>query len=90
MEEKFAQKVYKEREGMARSLGDEKTAKLYEHIGGEERHHEEEEAKRLGEVTAGMSFIPDSAEYLSQTIDDTGWRDKIDAAFQAAIERTRK
>lgn len=34
-----------------------------------------------------LEFIADSPEYLSQTIEDTGWRDRIDEAFQTAVAR---
>ncbi len=36
-----------------------------------------------------LEFIPDSPEYLAETISTSGWRDKIDEAFQAAIQRVR-
>jgi len=35
------------------------------------------------------SYLPDSAEYLAQTIDRSGWRERLDEAFLAAIQRAR-
>jgi hypothetical protein len=37
-----------------------------------------------------LEFLPDSPEFLAYTIDDIGYRDKIDRAFQEAIERARR
>lgn len=40
--------------------------------------------------TAGeLEFLPDSLEFLAYTIDDIGYRDKIDTAFQQAIARAK-
>ena len=36
-----------------------------------------------------LEFLPDSAEFLAQTIANTGYRGKIDSAFQEAIKRAR-
>lgn len=36
-----------------------------------------------------LEFLPDSAEFLTQTIAATGYRGKIDSAFQEAIKRVR-
>jgi len=36
-----------------------------------------------------LEFLPDSAEVLAQTIANTGYRDKIDSAFRAAIKRVK-
>ena len=36
-----------------------------------------------------LEFLPDSPEVLAQTIDATGYRSKIDNAFQQAIRRTK-
>lgn len=36
-----------------------------------------------------LEFLPDSAEFLAQTIAATGYRDKIDSAFRTAITRVR-
>jgi len=36
-----------------------------------------------------LEFLPDSAEFLAQTIVATGYRDKIDSAFRTAIKRVR-
>jgi hypothetical protein len=90
-EEKFAQKVYGERGGMAHVAGDHKTEELYKEIAVDEHQHETELTRRLNEVAPGkMNFVPDSAEYMSQTIQDSGWREKLDRAFQEAVERTHK
>jgi 6-pyruvoyl-tetrahydropterin synthase len=35
-------------------------------------------------------FIADSAEYMADTITKSGWREKIDEAFQTAVERLKK
>lgn len=36
-----------------------------------------------------LEFLPDSAEDLAQTVAATGYREKIDNAFQEAIERAK-
>jgi len=36
-----------------------------------------------------LEFLPDSPEVLAQTIDATGYRSKIDNAFQQAIKRVK-
>jgi hypothetical protein len=43
-----------------------------------------------GYVPGQQQFIPDSAEYMADTITKTGWRDKIDDAFQSAVERLHR
>jgi len=43
------------------------------------RPHEREE----------LEFLPDSPEVLTQTINATGYRSKIDNAFQQAIKRAK-
>ena len=35
-------------------------------------------------------FLPDSPEFLAYTIDDIGYRDKLDSAFSTAIARARR
>jgi len=37
-----------------------------------------------------LEFLADSPEYLTQTIDDIGYRDKIDNTFQEAIKRAKE
>jgi len=37
-----------------------------------------------------LEFIPDSPEYLTQTIDASGWREQLEQTFQEAIARVRK
>jgi len=36
-----------------------------------------------------LELLPDSSEFLAYTIDDIGFREKIDSAFQEAISRAR-
>ncbi len=36
-----------------------------------------------------LEFLPDSPEILTQTVDATGYRGKIDNAFQQAIKRAK-
>jgi len=36
-----------------------------------------------------IEFLPDSPEFLAYTIEDIGYRDKIDNAFQNAIARAK-
>jgi len=36
-----------------------------------------------------LEFLPDSPEFLAYTIDDIGYRDRIDSAFLSAIDRAR-
>jgi hypothetical protein len=46
----------------------------------------------IQEVTPGqkLDYLPDSQEFLAYTIDDIGYREKIDRAFQEAIQRARR
>jgi hypothetical protein len=37
----------------------------------------------------GLNYLTDSPEYLTWTIEDIGYREKIDNAFQEAIARAR-
>ena len=37
-----------------------------------------------------LEFLPDSPEFLAYTIEDIGYRDKLDTAFQEAIARARQ
>ncbi len=37
-----------------------------------------------------LDYLPDSQEYLAYTIEDIGYREKIDRAFQEAIQRARR
>ncbi len=36
-----------------------------------------------------LEFLPDSPEFLAYTIDDIGYREKLDTAFQEAIKRAK-
>jgi uncharacterized membrane protein (UPF0127 family) len=38
----------------------------------------------------GLDFLPDSQEFLAYTIEDIGYRDKIDRAFMEAINRASR
>lgn len=38
----------------------------------------------------GLRFLPDSPEVLTQTIIATGYREKLDSVFQAAIARAKR
>jgi len=46
----------------------------------------EKRPRRDGE----LEFLPDSPEFLAYTIDDIGYREKIDSAFQQAIARAKR
>lgn len=37
-----------------------------------------------------LNFLPDSPEFLAYTLDDIGYREKIDTAFLSAIARSRR
>ncbi|MDD5703124.1 MAG: DUF192 domain-containing protein [Dehalococcoidales bacterium] len=37
-----------------------------------------------------LDYLPDSQEFLAYTIEDIGYREKIDRAFQEAIQRARR
>lgn len=43
-------------------------------------------SRREGE----LEFLPDSPEFLAYTIDDIGYRERIDSAFQQAISRAQR
>jgi hypothetical protein len=54
------------------------------------------ESQNIGEKVVPMhtpdqslDYLPDSQEYLAYTIEDIGYREKIDHAFQKAISRAR-
>jgi hypothetical protein len=38
----------------------------------------------------GLDYLADSPEFLAYTIDDIGYREKLDSAFQAAIARVNR
>jgi len=40
-------------------------------------------------VEKGLRFLPDSAEVLAQTMEATGYRDKLASVFQEAIARVK-
>ncbi len=47
------------------------------------------EQPRQPHPKGGLEFLPDSPEFLAYTIDDIGYRDRIDSAFLSAIARAR-
>ena len=47
------------------------------------------EQPRSPHVKDKLEFLPDSPEFLAYTIDDIGYRDRIDSAFLNAITRAR-
>lgn len=90
-EEKAAQAAYTKRGIAALNYGDAKTGRLYEHIIDEERHHEQEFTERFKEIGGEkLTFNADSSEYVAQTIEDIGWRERLDTAFLEAVERVKK
>ena len=42
------------------------------------------------EFEPALAYLPDSPEYLTQTIGASGWREQLDQAFEEAIARVRK
>ena len=42
------------------------------------------------EASDKLEFLPDSSEFLAYTIDDIGYRDRIDSAFLQAIARAKR
>ncbi len=53
-------------------------------------HVRPEERKVNNETASKLKYLPDSPEFLTQTIEDIGYRDRIDRTFMEAIERARK
>ncbi len=47
------------------------------------------ERRRKPRLKGELDFLPDSPEFLAYTIDDIGYREKIDSAFLSAIARAR-
>jgi uncharacterized membrane protein (UPF0127 family) len=47
-------------------------------------------AEKAKQDSDEMDYLPDSPEFLTQTIEDIGYRDRIDNAFKEAIARSRK
>jgi phage FluMu protein Com len=47
-------------------------------------------AKPKRETPGELEYFADSPEFLTQTIDAIGYRDRIDSAFQEAIARARR
>ena len=46
-------------------------------------------SKSERQATGKLELLADSPEYLTQTIEDIGYRDKVDNAFQEAIARAK-
>ncbi len=81
---------YGNRAHTAEGLGDKKTAELYKHVADEEDQHRKEFTNRLKETGGSlMEFMADSPEFLAETLNVDGWRDKIDQAFMTRIEQLR-
>jgi rubrerythrin len=91
-EEKEAVHNYRERQNLARKMGDNETTSLYEEIINEERVHEKEfsERKHSLELQHPIDLLPDSPEYMAETMSLTGWKNQLDTAFAQAIERARR
>jgi GNAT superfamily N-acetyltransferase len=93
-EEQDAALYYKKRAKFALSQNppDMKTAELFNHIVSEEccdkGSHHYELAERLDQMPK-QEYVADSAEYMAETIKNTGWREKIDQAFQEATQRVK-
>ena len=47
------------------------------------------ECRRQPRLKGELDFLPDSPEFLAYTIDDIGYREKIDSAFLNAIARAK-
>ena len=90
-EEKKAAEVYRNRAKMFEN-DNPTAAKLFNHIADEEccgeGSHYQELSKELARLKK-QEFVPDSAEFLSSTIVDTGLREQLDKAFTDAIERVK-
>jgi len=90
-EEKQAQEAYQERAEIAAAAGDKKTEALFLEVKGDELQHMKEfEKRREGKKKDSPNFIGDTQEFMAETIIDSGFREKIDDAFQAAIKRLKK
>ncbi|MDD5702992.1 MAG: ferritin-like domain-containing protein, partial [Dehalococcoidales bacterium] len=88
-EEVKAEDDYHKRSLIAREKGDIETAELFTHISQEEMKHANEFKKRIEDLGGKPEFIPDSPEFLAETIQDSGWREQLDQAFLAAVGRTK-
>lgn len=88
-EEIKAQEDYKSRAELAEAAGDKETAEIYRHIIPEEKEHEVELTKRLRDFE-DLDYLPDSPEFLAETIEHDGWRTKLDQAFTERIASLRK
>jgi rubrerythrin len=87
-EEKQAVEAYANRARTAEASGDQQTAFLYRHIAKEEGSHLVQFGHRLSAIET-LALHPDSQEWMSKTIVDAGWREKLDKVFEAAVARAR-
>ena len=88
-DEKEAIAMYHDFADMADEMGDQTTADLYRHVAAEEEHHAEEFGQRLTELGGALKYEPVTAEFMAETIAVSGYKDKLDQAFQEAIQRAR-
>jgi hypothetical protein len=91
-EEIQANLTYQNRADMAEEHGDKETANLFREVAMDEEEHTQEFEKRIRELGGfknGLEFLPDSPEFLAETISSAGWREQLDQAFQAAIAKVR-
>jgi rubrerythrin len=89
MEEVIAEDNYRDRAKYADLSGDSKTAELYRHIAKEEDTHGIEFRERIYALGGIVEFVSDTAEYMAETITRSEYTDKMDQAFQEAIQRAR-
>ncbi len=74
--------IFKQAEWQARTMPK-------NHLGeGNGREKMRRHQQMMGE-SSRMDYMPDSPEWLAFTIEDIGYRDKLDNTFQAAIDRCR-
>ena len=69
----------------AKELEPEKKPLLYGPRGERLLPYNERRRQKPGE----LEFLPDSPEFLAYTIEDIGYRDKLDSAFRQAIRRVK-
>ena len=88
-EEIKAEADYRKRQISAELAGDQETGKLYKHIAHEEVVHAGEIHERIKALGGEVEWYSDTPEFLAETIKDSGWREKLDQAFQTAIQRVK-
>jgi hypothetical protein len=89
IEEIKAEKDYHDRADIAQAEGDTKSAELWRHIASEESKHWDEFMNRIHDLGESLNYIPDTAEYMAQNIQECGVKEQLGAAFQNAIQRSR-